>query len=149
MWHRPLKWKSTTPWKEFMHIYEIVEESFQKIDFLWNVSNMRLFTYQIMHVLLFFDHPTPTYGYVFANILLNRFSNSYILLTTHPPPWHNVVCEGPLLIHTWSNSIWISSMILYIHCFLHLFWPIDFFTHILWTTRKHLSNQGPWKIGKT
>jgi len=36
-----------------------------------------------------FDH-LPTYGYVFATILLNtylkKFCNSYILLTTHPFP---------------------------------------------------------------
>ena len=52
-----------------------------------------------MHVLLFFDHP-PTNGYVNEIILLlsylSKVWNSYILLTTHPPQWHNIICERPL-----------------------------------------------------
>ena len=32
----------------------------------------------------------------FAQYLLNEIFNRYILLTTHPPQWHNVVCERPL-----------------------------------------------------
>ena len=52
-----------------------------------------------MHFSVFFDH-SPTYGYVLVNILLIiyviKVCNSYILLTTHLPLWHNVICEGPL-----------------------------------------------------
>ena len=44
----------------------------------------------------------PTYlwlyfCYHFTKYLLNKICNSYILLTTHPPQWHNVICERPLL----------------------------------------------------
>ena len=31
----------------------------------------------------------------FTKYLLNKIWNGYILLTTHPPQWHNVICEQP------------------------------------------------------
>ena len=33
----------------------------------------------------------------FTKYLLNKICNGYILLTTHPPQWHNVICERPLI----------------------------------------------------
>ena len=57
-----------------------------------------LFTNYVMRFSPFFDHP-PTYGYVLASILLIiyliKVCDSYILLTTHPPQRHNVICERP------------------------------------------------------
>ena len=43
----------------------------------------------------------PTYLWLcfcndFTKHLLNKICNGYILLTTHPPQWHNVICERPL-----------------------------------------------------
>ena len=32
----------------------------------------------------------------FTKHILNKICNGYILLTTHPPQWHNVICERPL-----------------------------------------------------
>ena len=54
-----------------------------------------------MHFSLLFYHPL-TYGYVFVTILLNIYLIKfaicgYILLATHPPQWHNAICELPLI----------------------------------------------------
>ena len=55
------------------------------------------FTNYVMHFSLLFDN-LPTYSYVFAAILPNIYLIKFaivmgILLTTHPPQWHNVICE--------------------------------------------------------
>ena len=39
------------------------------------------------------------YSNDFTRYLLNKICNGYILLTTHPPQWHNVICERPLTIY--------------------------------------------------
>ena len=63
-----------------------------------NLFSKGSFTNYVICFSLFFDHP-PTYGYALASILLIIYlidvCDSYILLTTHPPRMHNLICERP------------------------------------------------------
>ena len=51
-----------------------------------------------------------TYCYIFSIILLNVY-NGYIFLTNHPPQWHNVICERPLIYITIYVTISIITSI--------------------------------------
>ena len=55
----------------------------------------------------------------FTKYLPNEICNGYISLTTHPPQWHNVICEWPL-DRNGANSVKISIFFLLFSRPLHL-----------------------------
>ena len=56
----------------------------------------------IFHFFLTTHPPMVMFCNYFTKYLLNEIWNGYILLTTHPPQWYNVICERPLSLMGFS-----------------------------------------------
>ena len=80
---------------------EITQLFLKKLSMVQKIGCICLGVVHKLRYALFTTFLPPTYQwlcfcYHFTKYLLDKICNSYILLTTHPPQWHNVICERPL-----------------------------------------------------